>query len=133
MPRESECTQEQVDKAREYVDGGYLEQGQVVPSSQGLALYLGVSRMTPYNWCTQKTSKYRDEMEAILDRLQATQAVRALNGGLDGSMNASVVKTVIGNHGYTEKQAVEHTGGGGGPIQWIVQPVKAKDADPSDT
>lgn len=131
--RRCECTQEKVDAGWEYVNGGYAEKGEFIPTTQGLAIHLGTCRMTPYNWAHQENNTFREEFEAINDRLMAVQAVTALNGGLGGTLNASIVRTVVGHHGYSEKQAVEHTGTGGGPIQWTVLPVRARDADSSDS
>lgn len=131
--KDNKCSQEMVDKAIEYVDGGYKEQEQVVPTSEGLALYLGVARQTPINWANQEHNEFREDFQYINDRLMATQAVKIVNGGLTKEFDSGFCGKLAGNHGYIDKQSVEHSGPGGKAIQteskveWVIQPVKPVD------
>lgn len=110
--RPSLFNQEMIERAKEYIlffqqpkTADEIENDvEVVPSVAGLALYLGVSRATLYNW--------GDENKEFLDTLaslQAVQEVSLLNGGLRGRFNAQISKLALANHGYSDKQEVTMT------------------------
>lgn len=88
-------------KALEYLKC-YEKLGSVIPSLSGLALYLGVNRSTIYEW-RDKHPTFSD----TLDQIMASQEVKALNNGLDGTFNPAITKLVLHNHGYSDKQEVE--------------------------
>ena len=106
--RVSSCTQEHVDKGMAYINGGYLD-GEVVPTSDGLAIAMDVCRKTAYNWAEQDSNPFREEISYIMDRVQAIQGMRIVSGGLSGEMNATVVGRMLPNHGYTEKHEINST------------------------
>lgn len=108
MGRSSECSQEHVDKGIAYINGGYIEQGEIIPTSDGLAIYLDVARATPYNWTTQESCQFKDEFAYIVDRVQAIQGMRVVTGGLDGTFNPSFAGKIASNHGYGDKQTLNH-------------------------
>lgn len=130
MSGKSSCTQGHVDKGMEYVNGGYEAEGESVPTSQGLALYMDVARATPYNWAEQESNPFREEMAYIIDRVQAIQGVKIINGGLTGAYNPAFAGKLVGNHGFSDKQTLEHSGPNGeaikteSKIEWTIQPVK---------
>lgn len=101
-------------KAKEYLEGGYLQGGKVIPSRQGLALHLGVTRQTLDNW--EKNPEYIDFF-GILDAINTTQHELLINSGLTGEFNSAIAKLALGKHGYSEKTDHAHTGADGGPIQ----------------
>lgn len=133
MANKSTCTQEDVDKGWGYIESGYLEQGEVFPTSQGLAIYLNVVRQTPYNWATQDTNPFKDEFADIVDRVQAVQAIKIISGGASGELNPAFCGRLVSNHGFDNKHTLEHSGPGGEPIkteskiEWTIQPVKPID------
>ncbi|EMI4428851.1 DNA-packaging protein [Providencia rettgeri] len=90
-------------KAKEYLMGGYETVGDVVPSVAGLACYLGVSRKTVYEWVKESTD-LSDTLEGIL----AMQENKLINKGLNGDFNPTITKLMLANHGYSEKQEVDH-------------------------
>jgi len=95
---------EQVQEAADaYVDGGFLACGDVVPSRAGLALELCLSRETLTNW-----ERDHPRFLGTLQRLKWLQERISLNGGLKGDMNSTIVKLLLANHGYSERQAVDH-------------------------
>ena len=109
--RPSLFNREMIERAKEYIQ--FFQQSrsteemendvEVIPSVAGLALYLGVSRATLYNW--------GDENEEFLDTLaslQAVQEVSLLNGGLRGRFNAQISKLALANHGYSDKQEIDN-------------------------
>lgn len=90
------------DAADSYVDGGFLDHGDIVPSRAGLALALEVCRETLTNW-----ERNHPEFLGTLDRLSALQERISLNGGLKGDLNSTIVKLLLANHGYSDKQQIE--------------------------
>lgn len=125
--RPSKYTPDLLVKAREYLDNGYHQQGEVVPTQEGLALFLGIHRSTLHDW---KTQEDKQPFSDILEECNQRQTILLMSGALTNDMNANIAKLMLGKQGYSEKQQTELTGANGGPIeaQWTVQPVKAKDA-----
>lgn len=94
-------------KADDYVLFGFEDQGDVVPSVAGLCCYLGIVRSTAHEW-RDKYPRFSVTLEAI----SVKQENIALNGALGGQLNATIAKLVLANHGYSDKQAVDHTTNG---------------------
>lgn len=110
-------TQEELqEKIEQYFkeEVGYEEVGDSIipkpPTVAGLALYLGFSdRASLYDY------KNRDEFSHIIKRAVSKieeYAEKALLNGKGGTGSIFWLK----NHGWADKQNVEHTGEGGGPI-----------------
>jgi hypothetical protein len=85
----------------------YKEQGDVIPSRVGLCCFLGIAKSTSFEW-----ADIYPEFSATLAAIDALQENVALNRGLDGTFNATIVKLVMANHGYTDAQKVDHTTNG---------------------
>lgn len=97
--RPSELTAELKAKALAYLLGGYTEAGDVVPTIEGLACFLGKSRSRIY--------VYRDQDEEFKDTLDSVLTVQGkllINGGLRGDYNPAITKLMLANHGYSDKQ-----------------------------
>jgi len=107
-------------KAREYLVV-YEELGHAVPSVAGLSLYIERARSTIYQWAADPEN---EEFADILDNINATQEQVALAKGLKGDYNATLVKLLLGKHGYHEKVDQQVTGNGGGPVEWTLTGVK---------
>ena len=75
-----------------------------IPTIEGLAVYIGVSRDTIYQW-----KKDHDEFSDIIDILMAQQAERLLNNGLSGTYNSTIAKVLLTKHGYIEKSENDTT------------------------
>lgn len=70
-----------------------------IPTIEGFALYLNVTRKTLYNW-QEEHEDFADE----LDRILIEQKLRLINRGLDGTYNATIAKLVLSsNHGMKER------------------------------
>jgi len=95
-------TQSLQDQADEYIFK-YSEVGDVIPSRVGLCCYLGVSKRVSYEW----EIIYPDFMHT-LENIDAMQERTAVNRGLDGTFNAAITKLILHNHGYSDKQAIDH-------------------------
>lgn len=80
------------------------ELGHVVPSRAGLCCYLGIVKSTSQEW-----EKIYPEFSATLKAVEVMQEHLALNGGLTGGLNSTIVKLVLANHGYSDKQELSHT------------------------
>lgn len=105
--RPQEKTPDIVAAAEQYANGGWQEQGEAVPTVEGLALHLGKHRSTLYQWAATDTA-----FSDILERVKTQQAVALINGGLTGSLNPTITRLLLCQHGYSEKQAIDHTSGG---------------------
>ena len=95
--RPTDYNEEVQAKADAYVDGGFADAGDVVPSRAGLALELGLSRNTLTNW------EKHPAFLSTLERVAHLQERISLNGGLKGDLNSTIVKLLLANHGYSDK------------------------------
>lgn len=120
MARPTKYTPEIQAKADEYVSAGFLDDNDVVPSIAGLALKLDISRSTVHEW-KNTHAKFSD----TLGRLSYLQERISLNGGLKGDLNSTIVKLLLANHGYSDKQTHDHQSTDGTmtppPTQIIIQ------------
>lgn len=90
-------------KAEHYVESGFEDLEHVVPSRSGLALTLKVTRETLIDW-GKKNPVFSD----TLKDLDKKQELLALGGGLLNKFNPTIVKLLLANHGYSEKQQVDN-------------------------
>lgn len=95
-----------------------------LPKAEGLALRLGVSRKILYDWA-EKYPKFRD----ILERINSIQADRVINMALAGNYNPLIAKLLLGKHGYSEKQEVEHSGKDGSPLAILLKEISNEKED----
>lgn len=101
--RPSKYSEEVLTLSQEYVDGDYKEDDQVIPTVAGLAIHIGVSRETVYDWAKQEDkAKFSD----IVGDLMAKQEVKLLNSGLKGEFNPNIAKLALTKHGYVDKQDI---------------------------
>ena len=107
MSRPTELTEALIKMAAHYADSGFSENSEALPTISGLALYLGKSKSSLHSYADQS-----EEMADILDRIKCRQEVMLINGGLHGDFNAGIAKLMLANHGYNEKQAIDHTSNG---------------------
>ena len=115
-----------VSKAWQYLDV-YEDLGDMIPSVEGLAMYLRLSRETLYAWDKQKE---KQDISDILSKLKAKQLKVLIDNGLSGKFNAQITKLVLGLHGIREKTDTDVTSGGKRiKNNWAVLPVTTdKDA-----
>lgn len=84
----------------------FNEQGDVIPSQAGLCCWLGISRSTLFEW-----SKVYPDFSSTLDAIQSKQETMTLNKALVGEFNSTIAKLVLANHGYSDKQEIDHRSG----------------------
>ncbi|MBD2785391.1 DNA-packaging protein [Xenorhabdus sp. DI] len=100
----SKLNDELIAKAKHYLYGGYKDEEEaVIPSVAGLACYLAIARSTVYEYAKQ-SAEFSDTLEAIL----ALQESKLINKGLTGDFNATITKLMLANHGYSDKQEIDH-------------------------
>ena len=92
-------------KANVYLNE-WQKEGDMIPSIEALAPYLGVSRATLYNW-----EDKHDEFLDILDEIMAIQKRTLLNNGLSGDFNSNITKLALGKHGLSEKRELSGVDG----------------------
>lgn len=101
--RPTSYSEEILEKARNYADN-YKEHGDVVPSVAGLAVHLGISRETIYDWSSQESKK---EFSDIVKGVMSRQELELMSGGLSGKFNPTIAKLMMTKHGYSDKQEVD--------------------------
>jgi len=115
MGRPLEFNKETLEKANEYVDScldSWYQQVKTegkdsttwdnkievrMPTIEGLAFHLTVSRQTVYDW--ERFSEFAE----ITERIRQIQADRLIQKGLAGDYNPTIAKVLLGKHGYVEK------------------------------
>jgi hypothetical protein len=84
----------------EYMDS-YQENGQPVPTIEGLALHCNVRRETLYAW---DRDPEKTEISNTLDELRTEQKLKLLSGGIMGDFNAAITKLTLScNHDMHER------------------------------
>lgn len=87
-----------LEKAKWYLNGGYLECKEVIPSIAGLACYTMKGRNNIYEY-----GKQSEEFKNILEGILRLQESILLNSGLTGAFNSTITKLVLTKHGYSDK------------------------------
>ena len=124
MARPTKWSEELEEKAIHYADVGWQQVDHVFPSVVGLCDYINVGKSTIYRWADDDIGRFRD----ILSKINEKQELIAFDRGLRGDYNASLVKLLLGKHGYHEKQDREITGRDGDPLEvdmnWSIEIVE---------
>jgi len=115
MARPTDYTEDVPIKAQEYLDGcvdsieeyhktrgeksdSYERIVRVkIPTIEGLASYMKISKDTVYAW-----EKIHKEFSYVIDDLRSTQADRLINNGMSGDYNPTIAKVLLTKHGYRE-------------------------------
>lgn len=95
-----------------------------LPTIEGLAVYLGISRETVYAWEKEEDKK---SFSDILGKLRAVQANTLINNGLSGDYNPVIAKLLLMKHGYVEKQETDVTSKGESVAPVLVKFIDGKD------
>ena len=123
--RPSKLTDALIEQAARYATKDYRLQGEVIPTIEGLAVFLNVSRKTPYNWKAEN-----EEFLHILDDLMARQAKELFSNGLTGDFNPTITKLILTKHGYSDRveQDVTSSDGALAPTSIVLRGVRADDS-----
>ena len=103
--RPTKCTPELIEDALTYVNGGYEDEGDLIPSVAGLACSIGVHRETIHAWARDKEHKFSDIYKDVLQK----QERKLINGGLGGDFTPAITKMILTKHGYSDRVEQEHT------------------------
>lgn len=104
--RPTEYTQETIDAAWEYVNGGWQKvEGAVIPSLVGMCRVINRGKSTIYDWAKDPEKEFSDIVQALNELQEEILA----NKGLVGDFNASITKLIMTKHGYSDKQEVQQT------------------------
>lgn len=96
--RPTKLNDEIMQKAREYLDGGYEAAEHMIPSKVGLAEYLQVSTSSIDNW-----GESSEEFLGIIKEVMAKQHRVLLSKGLSSDFNPTITKLILTKHGYSDK------------------------------
>ncbi|MCJ1694645.1 DNA-packaging protein [Rathayibacter caricis] len=105
MARPTKLTEELVERAEKYI--GEMARFEL-PSHVGLAIYLDVAESSLYLWRDVDSDLGRQFSETLAN-IKTFQHYQALNKGLNGEWNSTIVKLVLANHGYVEKRETDLT------------------------
>ena len=119
MARPTDYTPEIVSKAWEYADDGWVDAGDTVPTVAGLALHIGVSRVTCYDWAKDSEKVFSN----ILEDISAKQEQKLINGGLKGEFNAPIAKMMLTKHGYSDRIEQDNTSSDGTMTPTVIERV----------
>ena len=120
----STYTPKMAEEAEYYVSGGYAELDEAIPTVGGLALLLKKSRPTLYEW-----AKKHPEFGEQMARLKEHQELELLTGGLRNVYNPAITKLILAtNHGYSDRQAMDHTSSDGS----LTKPTRVELVAPGD-
>jgi len=97
-----------------------------IPKMEGLALYLGLSRSTLYEWIDAHP-EFSDKVDELLHQ----QATYLVNKGLSGEYNSRIASLLLYKHGYVEKSESDITSKGK-PIP-ILGDVRKNDSNTEDS
>jgi hypothetical protein len=115
MARPTKYSKEMLDKAKEYLIV-WKDGEDVIPSIEGLANHLEITRPTIYDWASQED---KEEFSYTLEKINELQKRTLLNKGLTGDFNSNITKLALHNHGMSEKLQQEVSGPNGKEITLI--------------
>ena len=78
-----------------------------LPSRVGLCSWLGIAKSTSYEW-----GEIHPEFSNTLKAVDTLQEYVAVNKGITGEFNSTIVKLILANHGYSDRQNLDHTTNG---------------------
>lgn len=108
MARPTEYNQDILDKAKSYFEmARTIEDDEILPSIEGLALFIDIARSTIYKW---KDEVGKEEFSDIIERILEKQGKYLINNGLNGKYNPTITKVILTKHGYIDKQDVTSDG-----------------------
>lgn len=109
----SKWDQDTCTKSYEYINGGYDELGDALPSVEGLANCLGVSRNTLYKWKDTKPA-FREVMEAM----ETGHTRVTMNKACNGDIPSNLGMMLLSRQGYSAGGG--SNAGGMGGVQIVV-------------
>jgi hypothetical protein len=103
--RPSKLTEQMIKDGWDYLNELDVSIATLLPTVEGLAIKLGISRDTVYEW-----SKEDSEFSDIVKKLKNDQAQKLIQNALANKYNASIAKLILsGKHGYVEQSELKAT------------------------
>ena len=106
MGRPSKYTPELLEAAWAYVNGGWLECGDRIPSVAGMACEINITRELAHLWVKDEN---KPEFFNIMKALAQKQERTLTNHGLDGTYNGMITKLILTKHNYSDKIEQDNT------------------------
>lgn len=127
MARPTKLNEELLEKARAYIystgeeKAKFTDDDSIIPTLEGFASYLSLSRDTVYAWCEPPAKPTEGDPDAwgeraelhkqfsyIVNEIKNQQARMLINGSLGNKYNATIAKLILsGKHGYVEKSEID--------------------------
>ena len=101
--RPTKLTEELYKNAREYLDGIGEDVETKLPTIEGLAIHLDVSRESLYEWEKNERFSY------ILESLRRMQANKLIQMSILNKYNPTISKMMLTKHGYIESSKQDIT------------------------
>lgn len=102
-----------------------------LPTREGFAKHIGVTRQTIDDWSKQPEKK---EFSYALSKIDEEQKQRLINMGLSGEYNSTIAKLVLSaNHGMAEKNETDLTSKGEKIDGFKLEFIKPNAANNQDT
>lgn len=95
--RPTEFNENTVKMVEKYIKDDF-KKDEIVPTITGLAIYLGITRQTIYDW-----SSKNEEFSDIMGILMTTQEKRLLSGSLTNKLNTKIATLMLVKHGYKKQ------------------------------
>lgn len=120
--RPSKYTPELLEKAWEYVNGGWAKVGDSAPIIEGLCDELEITKPTAYDWASDPDKEFSYVLGALMEK----QGRKLLNSGLAGDFNPNIAKMMLTKHGYSDTKVLEHHGKVDHPVTITFAPAEEK-------
>jgi hypothetical protein len=106
--RPTKLTSELIEEGWKYLQNVDVSIHTLLPTIEGLAIALHISRDTIYEW-----EKENEAFSDIVEELRVQQGQKLIQNALLGRYNATIAKLILsGKHGYVEKTETDITTGG---------------------
>jgi hypothetical protein len=110
-----------VAKAQAYLDN--LPADEVVHSIEGVAIAMGITRETVYQW---EDEEGKEIFSDIVKQVRLHQARTLVNSGLKGDFNSKIAAVMLSKHGYREGHDVTTDG------KALPTPIYGGQSDPEE-
>ena len=117
--RPSKYTPELIEAAWAYIDGGWDDGVDVIPSVAGMAVEIGVRRETCHVWANDETKEFSNIISALMEKQERVLA----NMGLKGSFNSTITKLLLTKHNYSDRVEQDNTSSDGTMSPNVVERV----------
>ena len=108
MARPTKYTPAILARAQEYAQD-WEKIGDVIPMICGLACHIDIGKTTIHQW---EKEEGKEEFADVCRRVREAQEKVLINKGLSKQSEASLSKLLLMKHGYSDRQAVDHTSTG---------------------